>query len=384
MPVMALQPVPTMTEGQQIRARTIHHVGRWSGMSWPLREQEESVLNQLAVDIFNYQFRNNPAYAHFCRQQGVDPSTLSAWTQIPAVVTDAFKVARLACFPPEECVATFMTSGTTQGRRGQHEMATLEVYRAALAEPFRRFCQPESARMTWMVLTPPYAEDPQSSLGFMVDELWRVHASDRSRRFFQGDEFDVEAAWQFLQECVQRADPVMLLGTAFAYIHLLDHAQGRRLVLPPGSRLMETGGFKGKTREVSRPELRQLMWHHLGLPAPMCVGEYGMTELTSQLYEVHLPEADNTQFGPGYYGPPWLKVRVVDVMTLQPLPPGEVGLVQFFDLTNVDSVCAILTADLGKMEAEGGLSLLGRASGANLRGCSLKMEEWLASRRTIP
>ena len=370
-----------MNEGIRLRARVVAAIQQWSTMDWPLGSDDESHLNELTIDVFNYQLRHNRPYAQFCSQQDVKTEDIYHWSQVPAVVTDAFKVTRLACFPSHDTQCIFMTSGTTQGERGRHEMATLEVYRAAMAEPFRRCCQPEPGPLTWVVLTPPFHEDPHSSLGFMVDELWKVHAGPRSRRFFAGEEYDVEGAWQFLEECSLQVDPVMLLGTAFAYIHLLDSSRGRRVKLPPGSRLMETGGFKGKTREVSRPELRQLMWEHLGLPETMCVGEYGMTELSSQLYEKSLRrELGDTTAGIGYFAPPWLKVRVVDVMTLAPLPVGEPGLVQFFDLANVDSVCAILTADLGRMEQGGGVTLLGRAAGAQLRGCSLRMEEWLASR----
>jgi hypothetical protein len=135
---------------------------------------------------------------------------------------------------------------------------------------------------------------------------------------------------------------------------------------------METGGFKGATTELSRPELYDRITTATGVPAVRIVNEYGMTELLSQLYEPVLTD------GEGAIGwhvtPPWLRVRALDPMTLEELPEGRKGVLAFFDLANLGSVSHILTEDVGSIVG-GRLRLEGRAPGAEPRGCSRAMDE---------
>jgi len=128
--------------------------------------------------------------------------------------------------------------------------------------------------------------------------------------------------------------------------------------------MMLTGGFKGRVMEVTEEQLRSNTQRALALPAEAVVSEYGMTELSGQAY------------GRPFHAPPWLILRVLDPLTLTDCPPGTTGLVAFFDLLNVDNVCAILSSDLGVLDATGGLTLLGRAPGAPRRGCSLVADAW--------
>jgi hypothetical protein len=175
--------------------------------------------------------------------------------------------------------------------------------------------------------------------------------------------------------------PLLLLGTAFALVRLLDDLGSARLPLPVGSVVMQTGGFKGKTREVSMEELREGVTHALQLGPGRVVGEYGMTELTSQLYEGTLREgalaARHPEAAPGtYYEPHWLRVTPVDPVTLLPVPEGELGLARFIDVGNVDSAVCVVTQDLVR-RVDGGIRLLGRQPGAPPRGCSLAVEALL-------
>jgi hypothetical protein len=139
--------------------------------------------------------------------------------------------------------------------------------------------------------------------------------------------------------------------------------------------VFETGGSKGRTRALGRPELLAGVERRLGVPAGRVVREYGMTELTSQLYTRVLDGGDPDLFVP----PPWTRVRVLDPETLEEAPAGTVGLVALFDLANLGSAVHLLTEDLGVIE-DGGLRLAGRARGAELRGCSLTAEEMTAAR----
>jgi hypothetical protein len=137
---------------------------------------------------------------------------------------------------------------------------------------------------------------------------------------------------------------------------------------------MDTGGYKGRSREVDEESMRTLYDEHLGIPADHCVNEYGMTEMCSQFYDSSLRDATRGRDRARHkLVPPWVRTRVVDPETLKPVPAGETGLLQHFDLANAGSVMAIQTEDLG-VAVEDGFRLLGRAPGATPRGCSIAMD----------
>jgi hypothetical protein len=174
--------------------------------------------------------------------------------------------------------------------------------------------------------------------------------------------------------------PVLVAGTAFAFVHWIERAEERGLgvLLSEGSRVMETGGFKGRSREVSRERLYAGIEESLCVPQDRIVNEYGMTEMCSQFYESVLTGGASDLAGREQVPPPWVRTRVLDPETLQPLDPGHPGLLAHFDLANLGSVCHLLTEDMG-VAMEEGFRLLGRAPGAEPRGCSLTMEALMRS-----
>jgi len=172
----------------------------------------------------------------------------------------------------------------------------------------------------------------------------------------------------FLQRATDRAQPVLLFGTAFNFVHLLDYWIDHHLkvALPAGSRILETGGYKGRSRVISKPELHNLLTDRLAVPVSHIITEYGMSELSSQAYDGTIPQS---RPGPFRF-PPWARVQIISPETGQPLAQGQTGLIRVFDLANVWSVMAIQTEDLG-MEHQSGFELIGRAEGVEPRGCSL-------------
>jgi acyl-CoA synthetase (AMP-forming)/AMP-acid ligase II len=181
--------------------------------------------------------------------------------------------------------------------------------------------------------------------------------------------------------------PLALCGTSFAFVHLLEafergaHAD-IKLELPKGSRIMETGGFKGRSREVPRDVLYAQLEQRLGIPPDAIVNQYGMTELGSQFYDSQLFEA-HCMDKPGVrrkLGPPWVRVRLVDPETGDTAKPGTTGMIVIHDLANTGSIAAIQTADLGRLVpgTPDGFEVLGRATGKEERGCSIAADElWL-------
>lgn len=177
-----------------------------------------------------------------------------------------------------------------------------------------------------------------------------------------------------LAELSGRQQPVVLMGTAFNFVHLLDYlSESNQIIpLPEGSRIMETGGYKGRSRAVPPEELHAALQQRLGVPLSGMVREYGMCELSSQAYD---RQAYGKPTGPWRFRfPPWVRIRILSPETGMDCLPGEPGLLCVYDLANVWSVMAIQTADLAVADARG-FELLGRAASAEPRGCSLMVTE---------
>lgn len=362
---------------ESLKARLLDLIAR--GPEAPLGDAE---LDALARGVFAHQYAGNTPYRLFCDRRGVSPESVSHWTEIPAVPTDAFKAAALVCGDPGEAVAVFRTSGTTAGRdrRGAHHFRDLALYDAALRAGFAAHLLPDGARPRLVSLVPHPTALPDSSLSHMAGEVAREYADGRSGWLVSPDGgIDHEGLARTLREAEAAGEPVCVVGTAFAFVHALDAmaAEGVRFRLPGGSRVMDTGGFKGRSREVTREELYGMIGERLGIGAAWCVNEYGMTEMSSQFYDGRAGSAA----APGerlHAGPAWVRTHAVDPETLRPLPHGEVGVLRHVDLANLDSVAAIQTADLG-VTAPGGFRVLGRATGAEARGCSLAMDDLLTA-----
>jgi hypothetical protein len=342
-------------------------------------------FDELARAVFAHQFACNAPYRLYCERRGATPDSVASWEEIPAVPTDAFKAAALVCGDPRAAAATFRTSGTTAGAemRGTHYLPSLALYDAALRAGFTKHLLPGGAPIRFLSLVPRAEEVRDSSLSHMAAEVIRDFGAEMSGYFISADFGIAQDEWAAaLRRAEDEGAPVCVLGTAFALVHALDdmRARGERFRLPPGSRLMDTGGFKGRAREVTRGELYRATHDHLGIGPEWCVNEYGMTEMSSQFYD---GVAGWAAADPGtrmHAGPRWVRTRATDPETLRILPHGEVGVLRHWDLANLDSVAFIQTSDLGFTSPEG-FRVLGRAQGAEARGCSLAMDDLLSAIR---
>jgi hypothetical protein len=222
-----------------------------------------------------------------------------------------------------------------------------------------------------MFLTPPKAEAPHSSLVRMFETIRQEFAPENSSLLGRvGVDgawgIDYEAARNALEAITSTGKPVFLMGTAFLFVHLLDFFGEPGFPLPRGSRVLETGGYKGQSREMPRRELHSLISQRLNIPTGDILREYGMCELSSQAYDV----GPDGSAGQTFHFPPWVRVTIVSPETNEEVSEGETGLIRIFDLANVFSVAAIQTEDLG-IRRGAGFELIGRASAALPRGCSL-------------
>lgn len=328
-------------------------------------------FDRLAHHVFNLQYANNIIYRGYCDRRGVTPTDVSQWLDIPALPTTAFKLAALVVQEPRHAEAVFRTSGTTQGaeKRGAHYVLDLELYRRSLLPTFKQYVMPDFERMPMVSLVPAWQTGGESSLAFMVTQVVDKLGAPDSINVISEAGIDYERLNGWLRT---RQEPVCILGTSLAFVHWFEYLEkkGEKLELPDGSRIMDTGGFKGSSRAITSDRLRQQYRDWLGISAQNAINEYGMTEMLSQFYDAHFVNAKLVNVKSG---PQWVRSAVVDPETLKPLPRGEIGLLRHHDLANVFSMSAIQTEDLGRL-VDGGFEVLGRASGATPRGCSIAMD----------
>jgi len=334
-------------------------------------------FDQLALEAVRFGHDRVEPYRRLCERRGVDPEDITNWRAAPAVPTSAFKSLRLAAAEPKE---VFRSSGTTRGvgRRSVHHHPFPDLYRAVIDATFPAACLPHGReRVPILSLIPDRAAAPDSSLSFMVDHIFRRHAAPGSLWAARSGGIDLAASQGWLR-ARRNGEPVLILATALALVLLLDHLEQevrRAATLPAGSRIFETGGFKGRRLETTPEAVRRRARSLLGEPGSVIVREYGMTELTSQAYSRPGGESLRT--------PAWMPFRVLDPETLEEVEDGRPGLLAFFDLANVGSVCPGLTDDLGAARG-GAFRLLGRATGAELRGCARTAEELAGISRRGP
>jgi hypothetical protein len=334
----------------------------------------------LAVDLARFQAAYVPGYGRLCAAHAVDPALLSRAEQAPAVPSEAFKLGHVFAFDADEAVVSFRTSGTTGEVRGVHRMRTVETYDAsAIAFARATLARDLVLPLEVLVLGPSPAEAPDSSLTHMCAALARAlgrpEATERTF-FVRTGKLEVDGLRSRVER-LPRDSPVLVLATSFALVHLFDEIGDAAFALPGGSRVMVTGGFKGKSRVVPRDELYPAVARGFGMDARGIVGEYGMTELSSQFWAAAWLGAESQDAV--YVGPPWARVIAVDPETLAPVPAGEAGVARIEDLANVDSAFAVLTQDRVRCVRSGGFELLGRSAAAPPRGCSIGFEEMLVA-----
>lgn len=341
-------------------------------------EHKTHTFNELALELFAYQFNHNAPYQAFCTSRGSSPKSITDWTQIPCVPTTAFKKIDLVCAPKDRSSRMFVSSGTTHGLddRSRHYVFSLDLYETSSRCSFAHHILPDTTRLPILVLFPSANELPHSSLAHMLSLCVSEFGGKGSGFFIRNGKLLADELASRLIELSTDNLPVVLLGTSFSFVHFLDHCSERSLqfALKHGSRLMDTGGFKGKSREIARDELYQLYESILGIDRPFCVNEYGMCEMSSQFYDGitgHVTDSPRS-----FIPPPWVRTAIVHPETLDDSSPGEIGMLRHYDLANHGSVMAIQTEDLGRQTCNG-FEVIGRAEGSELKGCSLLTEELL-------
>lgn len=311
----------------------------------------EQTFNDVALHIFKYQAENCKIYRDFIKGLNLDPEQIQTVSQIPYLPIEFFKSHKVvSSAKPAEI--TFTSSGTTGIITSSHLVTDVGWYTQSFREAFKLFYG-NIGKYTVLALLPAYLEREGSSLIYMADDLIKQSKNPDSGFYL----YNHEELYHQLKKQQSARKPTLLIGVTFA---LLDFVESYKIDFPELI-VMETGGMKGRRKEMIREELHKQLCEGFGID--VIHSEYGMTELLSQAYSN----------GGGIFNcPPWMKIITRDTNDpLDLLQNNKAGGINVIDLANINSCSFIATQDLGKVYSDGSFEILGRFDNSDIRGCNL-------------
>jgi phenylacetate-coenzyme A ligase PaaK-like adenylate-forming protein len=312
-------------------------------------------FREAALEVFSYQYNNNKLYKKFADLLGRRPGAVKSISQIPYLPVEFFRNHKIIT-GQKDAEIIFESSGTSGVIPGRHHIVDLRPYEKSFLTAFRLFYG-DPADYLILALLPSYTEREGSSLVYMADRLIRESHNSASG-FYKDKPEDILNA---IKKGRESGSDILLLGVSFALLDLADSGSYDF----SGVIVMETGGMKGRRKEITRQELHDVLKNRFNVQA--IHSEYGMTELLSQAYSS----------GDGiFYCPPWMKIILRDPQ--DPLSvftgSGKTGGINIIDLANINSCSFIATGDLGKLHDDGGFEVIGRFDNSDIRGCNLMAE----------
>jgi len=311
----------------------------------------EDTFNSLALDVFKFQFNNNPVYRSFCDLLYKHPSDVKYIEDIPFLPIQFFKSHKVVS-SNNPIEATFSSSGTTGSITSKHNVTDLNIYEESFRTGFHQFYG-NIEDYVILALLPSYLERQDSSLVFMVNDM--ISQSKHSESGFYLD--TISELKEQLITLDSKGQKVLLIGVSFALLDLIEQYQFRL----KNTIVMETGGMKGRRKELVRAELHSILKQGFGVSN--IHSEYGMTELLSQAYS-----KENGSFE----CPSWMRILTrdpEDALTIQ--THQKTGGINVIDLANINSCSFIATQDLGRIAKDGSFEIIGRFDSSDIRGCNL-------------
>jgi len=311
----------------------------------------EQEFSTVALQIFKHQFENNKVFRSFCDLLYKHPSDVKRLEDIPFLPIQFFKTHSVVS-SKNRIQQRFISSGTTGSITSKHYITDLEIYKQSFRKAFRCFYGNIEDYVV-LALLPSYLERENSSLVYMVNDMI-TQSTQLESGFYLNDLDEVK---EVLIKLDRRSKKVLLLGVSFALLDLVERFQFNL----KNTVIMETGGMKGRRKELIREDLHQKLKKGFGVEG--IHSEYGMTELLSQAYS-----KGNSVFKT----PAWMKVLTrdtEDALTIQ--NKGKTGGINIIDLANVNSCAFISTQDLGRVHKDGSFEVIGRFDNSDIRGCNL-------------
>lgn len=307
-------------------------------------------FNAIALEVFQYQYLKVKVYREFCDLLKVNPSNINSTKDIPFLPIQFFKSHQVN-LDSTKIEKIFTSSGTTGSITSKHYVSDINLYKKSFKKVFTQFFG-EVEHLTILALLPSYLEREGSSLVYMVDNLIKRSKNPNSG-FYLDNTSDLIEKLEFLEKTNQKT---ILLGVSYALLDLIEIKQFKL----NNTIIMETGGMKGRRKEMIKEELHSILKKGFGVP--QVYSEYGMTELLSQAYSK----------GDGLFTcPAWMKVITRDTEDAQTYIKQKTGGINVIDLANLNSCSFIATQDLGKINLDGSFEILGRFEDSDIRGCNL-------------
>ena len=311
-------------------------------------------FEKYSIKIFNYQFEKNTIYREFCRLTGKNPSNIRSSFEIPFLPIQFFKTHKIIS-SNQPIKKTFYSSGSTKNNLSKHHVIDLKFYEDCFLKIFMNFYGSPS-QYNIIALLPTYLENKNSSLIYMVNKL--IEKSENKHSEFYLDNYKkLKEKLLYLEEGDKKT---ILFGVSYALLNLIDFYKFKL----KKTIIIETGGMKGKRKELIKSELHQML--KIGFGVKNINSEYGMTELISQAYSIH-----NEKFK----SPPWMKIYIresEDPMNIK--TDNKSGGINIIDLANYNSCSFIATDDLGRLDKNGNFEILGRLDNSDQRGCNLLID----------
>ncbi|MDR2222293.1 MAG: acyl transferase [Flavobacteriaceae bacterium] len=313
--------------------------------------QTTKEFHKIAMKVFRFQYENNLVYQRFCNLLGKTPQNVGTLTEVPFLPIEFFK-SKEVLSTKDPIQITFSSSGTTGMITSKHHVTDLSFYEASFRKAFSHFYGNIEDYVV-LALLPSYLEREGSSLIYMVDDF--IQASNQPESGYYLNNY-TELASTLTRLDVEGKN-ILLIGVTYALLDLVE-MQSFNL---KNTIVMETGGMKGKRKEMIREELHSILCQGFGVPK--IHSEYGMTELLSQGYSL----------GDGIFEcPPWMDILIRDPEdALTYIETGKTGGVNVIDLANINSCSFIATQDLGKKYSDYSFEILGRFDSSDIRGCNL-------------
>lgn len=346
------------------------------------RENYEEDFNTLALTVFSYQFEHNFPYRKYAQSKFKTPLTVTCWEDIPTLPIQAFKNFDLSTVGLNDIEDIFTSSGTSDSQnRSKNYHPNFEVWDSSMKNGFKKYVLPDRENIQILSLFPGIESNPHSSLSRYVSQAVSFFGTADSHIFVDQDGIDYSSVVMEIQRAEKNNTSIMLLGASFSFVYLLDYLSSHHLTffLSEKSIIFDTGGFKGKTREINQDKFYNQIQEVFHIKRSQIINMYGMTEVSSQCYDQNiLHTSSNQPISYSKAAPAWVKIQVLSFDTLQPVGKGERGLLAFYDLSNWNSCMAILTEDIA-IQNDTGFVLQGRANGSESKGCSIALDELLQS-----
>lgn len=348
-------------------------------------EKCRETFDSLCLEVFRAQYEHIEPYRKFCIQRGANPGNVKTHADIPAVPVQAFKAAELFLYSKDRIYMTFRTSGTSKANPGVAHFSEsgTDLSSCAIVKNSMTYLFPDAADTRFFLIAPPPAAAPHLTMAFGITEVMKNVGTRHGRHYMGKEGLRWDELFSDLDATAREGVPATLIAPSFAMVFILDRmgAEKRSYKMPAGSRVLDAGGFKGRSREISRAEMVAAIGEKFAIPAEYCVNTLGMSEIGTQYYDNNLKNHfARVKASVNKENPHWASTYVADpecgFELVKPGTAGKEGPLVHFDLTNIDRALAVMTDDLGRYSGTG-FEILGRISPGDLKGCSLTIEELL-------